>query len=114
MHFEGTYRINKQSNTSGVSRDIERVTFFFSSESEGNVGEDIRTLSFVQAEQASTPATPEVVSPDNVSAESHKLLERWEDRHVRLLISSYSKFKHHLFPFPFYFPLTTRKIKINK
>ena len=96
MHFEGTYRINKQSNTSGVSRDIERVTFFFFSESEGNVGEDICTLAFVQAEQASTPATPEVVSPDNVSAESHKLLERWEDRHVRLLISSYSKFKHHL------------------
>ena len=90
MHFEGTYRINKQSNTSGVSRDIERVTFFFFSESEGNVGEDICTLAFVQAEQASTPATPEVVSPDNVSA------ERWEDRHVRLLISSYSKFKHHL------------------
>ena len=47
----------------------------------------------MQAEQNLIPAA-EVVSPDNVTAESHKLLERWEDKHVRLLISSYSKFKH--------------------
>ena len=69
------------------------MTFFFFSESEEILGEadDVCALAFMQAEQA---LTPEVVSPDNVRAESHKLLERWEDRHVRLLISSYSKFKH--------------------
>ena len=71
------------------------MTFFFFSESEEILGEadDVCALAFMQAEQA---LTAEVVSPDNVSAESHKSLERWEDRHVRLLISSYSKFKHLL------------------
>ena len=43
--------------------------------------------------QAEQDLTPEVVSPENVSTESHKD-GKSEDRHVRLLISSYSKFKH--------------------
>ncbi|PFX34057.1 hypothetical protein AWC38_SpisGene1210 [Stylophora pistillata] len=64
-----------------------------SQESEDIVGEDICGLALMQAEET---VTPEVVSPDNVSAESQKLLVRWEDRRVSLLISSYSKFNHLL------------------
>lgn len=54
---------------------------FNESEESSFVGEDICAAALQQA-GASTS-----------TAESPKFLERWEDNHVRLLISSYSKFK---------------------
>lgn len=76
------------------------VTFLFPEFDEiPLVGEDICALAYQQA-AASNISDIHVnsnLSTGHVTAESPiQYLQRWEDRHVHLLISSYSKFKNLL------------------
>ncbi len=72
--------------------------FFLESEEIPFVGQDICAMAYEEAERASLSDVNSIVSLDNVSLSDEspkcpKSLERWEDKHVRLLISLYSKFK---------------------
>lgn len=69
--------------------------FFLESEEIPFVGQDICAMAYEEAARVSPSDVDSIVSLDNVSlsAESPKFLERWKDKHVRLLISLYSKFK---------------------
>ena len=79
-------------HTSDVSRltNLQTALLFSESEEIPESGEGILHLAY---EQASTSG---IGIASNPVAESPSLLERWEDRHVRLLMSCYSKFKHLL------------------
>lgn len=69
--------------------------FFPESEQIPFVGEDICALAYQQADLERV-SNSDAGSVTSVDAESPKLLERWEDSHVRFLIASYSKFKNLL------------------
>jgi len=76
-----------------------RLTFLFLEFDEiPLVGQDICALAFQQATlSASDVLVNSSLASDDVSAESPvQYLQRWKDKHMRLLISCYSKFKNLL------------------